>query len=52
MDFENNDPDFTGIELEELFPIVKNNSSGISSTSQLVDGTSNVKIVSDTSDYS
>ncbi len=46
------DSDFTGIDIEEIFTTIKSNSSGISSTSQLVDTTINVKRISDTSDNS
>jgi len=40
------------LELEEIMPIVKSSSSGISSALQLVDTTNTTKIVSDSSDSS
>ena len=46
----NDDTNDFGIDLDDVMPILRSTSSGLTSALQLVDTTSKIKIISDSSD--
>ena len=46
----NDETNDMGIDLEEIIPVLRSTSSGLTSALQLVDTTSNIKLISDSSD--